>query len=490
MRILRQPFLIATDFLDMTQIRPAAVAGSFYPGNMQNLKELVDGLLADASTDETCPNAIIAPHAGYVYSGPIAASVYARLLNREKPIEKVVIIGPSHRVAFKGIAASSSDFFRTPLGDIEVDTDEIQEIVKLPSLGYLDEAHSDEHSLEVHLPFLQRVLPAFKLIPLVAGDASPVEVSRLLEQVWGGEETLIVISSDLSHYHPYNKARALDKVTSEKIQRLDTNLSGDEACGCRPINGLMHFARQRGYRIEEVDLRNSGDTSGDADRVVGYGSYVVVKDVVVKDVAVKDSVKKNVVPNEVNSEPNEPTLPLSHRQVLLQTARECIHSLVTTKQQIQINLQEFPPALKEERASFVTINLKGQLRGCIGSLIPHRPLIMDVANNALSAASKDPRFKPLSLVEYPDVNIHLSVLSIPEELSFSDREHLLELIRPGIDGLIIEESGHRATYLPSVWSQLPDRINFLRELRKKAGLNPDSWSTNTRVFNYTTEEFC
>lgn len=453
----------------MNAIRPAAVAGSFYPANPGDLKVLLDQLLADANTDERCPKAIIAPHAGYVYSGPIAASAYARLFNREQPIKKVVLMGPSHRVAFKGIAVSSSDFYRTPLGDIPVDTDAIQKIINLPSVGYLDEAHSEEHSLEVQLPFLQTILPEFELIPFVVGDASAIEVSQVLAQLWGGEETLIVISSDLSHYHSYVEAQVMDQTTSKKIQCLDMDLTGDEACGCRPLNGLMHYAKQTGYKIEEIDLRNSGDTSGSTDRVVGYGAYIMSP--------------------MIMSKSDKSTLPLSHRQILMNMARNSINNLLSAKERLQINLGDFPSPLREDRASFVTLNLNGQLRGCIGSLIPHRPLIVDVAENAQSAASKDPRFKPLSLSEYLEIDIHLSVLSVPEEISFTDKEHLLELIRPEIDGLIIEESGQHATYLPSVWKQLPDQNDFVRELRRKAGLDADSWSTNTRIYRYTTEEF-
>lgn len=280
----------------MDQVRLPAVAGTFYPANARDLQMSVDSLLAeakgardasdlkDAKPDDSCPKAIIAPHAGYVYSGSVAASVYARLLNpqtgtqhpdTQKSVNRVILMGPSHRVAFEGIAASSSHFFRTPLGDIPVDLEQIQKIVHPPHVGYLDEAHSHEHSLEVHLPFLQRALGDFKLVPLIVGKCSPEETAKVLDQLWGGSETLVVVSSDLSHYHEYQQAKRLDQRTSLKILQLSTDLVGEEACGCYPVNGLMYYAKQQGYRVEEIDLRNSGDTAGGTDRVVGYGSYTL-----------------------------------------------------------------------------------------------------------------------------------------------------------------------------------------------------------------------
>lgn len=256
--------------------RRPAVAGSFYPADPIELREMVDQYLMDAETDAKVPKAIIAPHAGYIYSGPIAASAYARLKKARGSINRVVLIGPSHRVAFRGLAVSRSTVFNTPLGDVEVDQAAVESIVGLPFVEYIEQAHTLEHSLEVHVPFLQEALDRFKLVPIVAGDATPEQVSQVLDRLWGGEETLIVISSDLSHYHDYLTAKQLDKQTSVLIERLQyEKLSSEAACGKVPVTGLLRLLREKSMHIKTVDLRNSGDTAGDKGRVVGYGAYVV-----------------------------------------------------------------------------------------------------------------------------------------------------------------------------------------------------------------------
>lgn len=257
-------------------IRPAVVAGSFYPASPNILTEMVDGFLSQVTSVEKAPKAMIVPHAGYIYSGPIAASAYQRLRPLRDSISRVILIGPSHRVAFKGLALSTADSFSTPLGSIEIDKQGITLLANLPFVGYLDQAHAQEHSLEVHLPFLQRCLGHFKLLPIVTGDASPQQVAEVIEKLWGGDETLIVISSDLSHYHDYATAQQWDQRTTQAIESLRyEDISVDAACGKVPVCGLLKALRDRGLSIKNIDLRNSGDTAGDKQRVVGYGAYVV-----------------------------------------------------------------------------------------------------------------------------------------------------------------------------------------------------------------------
>lgn len=260
----------------MTTVRSPAVAGMFYPNDSHELRHQLTALLKQVSNVSTAPpKAIIAPHAGYIYSGPIAASAYARLQAAKETIHRVVLLGPSHRVGFRGIAASSMDVFTTPLGSIPVDQEAIVQLHDLPQVGFLDKAHAQEHSLEVHLPFLQTVLHNFSLVPLVVGDASPEEVGKVLEILWDGPETLIVISSDLSHYHDYQTAKQLDGATSKAIEQLSFERIGyEDACGRNPINGLLWVAQRRALHGETIDLRNSGDTAGPRDQVVGYGAYV------------------------------------------------------------------------------------------------------------------------------------------------------------------------------------------------------------------------
>lgn len=258
----------------MSWIRPPAVAGQFYPAAPGTLRAMVDEFLANVTGNGEPCQALIAPHAGYIYSGPIAASAYACLASRREQIRRVVLLGPAHRVPVRGLAASSASAWATPLGNVPLDEAAIQELVTLPQVRYDDQAHAPEHSLEVHLPFLQTVLADFSLIPLVVGEATPEEVAEVLEQFAGDDATLLVVSSDLSHYQEYEHARALDRATSEAIERLQF-LQPGQACGQRAINGLLQLARQQGWRARTLDLRNSGDTAGPRHQVVGYGAYLL-----------------------------------------------------------------------------------------------------------------------------------------------------------------------------------------------------------------------
>ena len=270
---------------DVPAVRQPAVAGMFYPADRDELLSVINQYLEQATrkaTTETStaatdfPKAIIAPHAGYIYSGPVAASVYACVAKGRDTIRRVVLLGPSHRVPFYGCAVSTADYFATPLGKIELDTATIQHLLDKHWVKPLDQAHLMEHSLEVQLPFLQVVLNEFRLIPIVVGDASADEVSTVLQECWGGPETLIVISSDLSHYHDYQSARKIDLATCHKIEDLDyASLSGNMACGYIPVSGLLHLAQQRKMSVKTIDYRNSGDTAGPRDQVVGYGAYVI-----------------------------------------------------------------------------------------------------------------------------------------------------------------------------------------------------------------------
>ncbi|RMG32975.1 MAG: AmmeMemoRadiSam system protein B [Planctomycetota bacterium] len=259
------------------RVRPPAVAGMFYPASPLELQRMVDAFLAAADPPAIpVPKALIAPHAGYVYSGPIAATAYKTLWPARSTIRRVVLFGPSHYVPLVGLASSSADVFSTPLGGVPVDREAVAAAERLPQVAPLDEAHRREHSLEVHLPFLQRVLEEFTLVPFAVGQASTADVAAVIQVLWGGPETLIVVSSDLSHYLDYWTARQVDAETSRLIEacRYDA-LSGDRACGYAGIRGLLAVAAERGLTVRTLDLRNSGDTAGDKSQVVGYGAYAV-----------------------------------------------------------------------------------------------------------------------------------------------------------------------------------------------------------------------
>ena len=261
----------------MNTVRPAAVAGMFYPQAPAALGAAVLGYLAEwqssADADASPPKAVIVPHAGYVYSAPVAASAYRRIARTKGVTRRVVLLGPVHRVPIRGLALPAADVFATPLGTVEVDTEAAARALELPQVRRSEAAHALEHSLEVQLPFLQTVLEDFRIVPFAVGDATPDEVAEVIGRLWGGPETLIVVSSDLSHYHPYAVARQLDRGTAAAIMALDASLDHEQACGATPINGFALCARRRDLEPELLDLRNSGDTAGDKSRVVGYAAF-------------------------------------------------------------------------------------------------------------------------------------------------------------------------------------------------------------------------
>jgi MEMO1 family protein len=260
----------------MPSARPAAVAGLFYPETPTALAEGVRSFLnaADRPPEGAArPKALIVPHAGYVYSGAVAASAYARLTAEHAAIERVVLFGPAHRAPVSGLALPSAHAFATPLGTVDVDPDAVASALTLPQVHRSDAAHIIEHSLEVQLPFLQTVLRQFRIVPFAVGAATAAQVAEVIELLWGGAETLIVISSDMSHYHRYTEARKIDRTTANVVLALSATLGDEQACGATAINGLLMVARRRGLRPELLDLRNSGDTAGDKTRVVGYASF-------------------------------------------------------------------------------------------------------------------------------------------------------------------------------------------------------------------------
>ncbi|AEK57703.1 MAG: AmmeMemoRadiSam system protein B [Acidithiobacillus caldus] len=264
----------------MSHIRPPAVAGRFYPARVTELQHQLDAFIpSSVASKQLHPKVLIAPHAGYVYSGPVAGKAYAQLQGLRGQISRVVLLGPAHYVRLRGLAIPEADAFATPLGTVPVNRDALNAISDLPQVIQSDVPHNPEHSLEVHLPFLQRMLGDFSVVPLLVGDATYTEVAEVLERLWGGPETLIVISTDLSHYLDYATAQRLDARTAEIIEALQPEaIHYEQACGRIPLGGLLELARKRHMRIERVDLRNSGDTTGPRDQVVGYGAWVLYED--------------------------------------------------------------------------------------------------------------------------------------------------------------------------------------------------------------------
>lgn len=258
----------------MGTIRPAAVAGKFYPASASDLREAVTGFLDAVPAQPVTPKAVIVPHAGYIYSGPIAATAYAQIKKLRGVVSRVILLGPAHYLPVTGLAASSAEAFSTPLGEVPVDVETVKRLLQLPQVSVVDAAHAPEHCLEVQLPFLQEVLGDFSLVPLLVGMTTTGETAEVIDAVWDDVENLIVISSDLSHHQDYETATRVDAATSRAIADLDPkNIGADQACGHCAIDGLLSVARQRGAQARVLDVRNSGDTAGPRDQVVGYGAY-------------------------------------------------------------------------------------------------------------------------------------------------------------------------------------------------------------------------
>jgi AmmeMemoRadiSam system protein B/AmmeMemoRadiSam system protein A len=459
----------------VTAIRPPAVAGTFYPGTRDALERQLARFMTEADNAPPAPvaavpKAIIGPHAGYVYSGPVAARAYARLAAARGRIRRVVLIGPSHHVAFRGFAVDMSDAWETPCGTVTLDQEAIARLRRLPMVGQLDAAHQREHALEVHVPFLQHVLGDFRLVPVVAGDAPPDAVAALLDAVWGGPETLIVVSTDLSHYLDYAACQRVDARTAAAIERFDDAAIGsNEACGQVPTRGLLRVARRRGMAIERLDLRNSGDTAGPRDRVVGYGAWALYE-----PGAGGDAEREEI-------EALAPTL--------MDMARGGIAIGFDTGRPGRVRPEvALHPRLAAPGAAFVTLHRNRELRGCIGSPVARRALAEDVVEHAFNAAFRDPRFPALGLLELEGLELSVSVLTPPEAMRFADEAELLAQLRPGQDGLIIEDAGRRSLFLPAVWEEISDRRQFLWSLKRKAGLRAEHFSAGFRASRFRSIE--
>src|SRR5437764_6278800 len=441
----------------MASVRAAAVAGMFYPADPRSLNaeldELLGGIVAPAPR-LGFPKALVVPHAGYIYSGPVAAHAYDELAAARGTVRRVVLLGPVHRVPVRGLAVPTVDAFATPLGNIALDPAALAAARELPHVVASDLAHQQEHALEVQLPFLQRQLGEFTLAPFAVGDATVAEVAQVIERLWGGPETLIVLSTDLSHYHPYPRACEIDRATVSRIASFATDLDHHEACGATPLNGFLAAAREHSLSIKLLAACNSGDTAGGKGQVVGYSSFALY-------------------------EPGAEVSLDEAGKTLLAVARAAIEpNLFGGAQTVDA------PWLRHEGATFVTLTKDGALRGCIGSLEASRPLGTDVAENAIAAAFRDPRFPPVMPDEWPSVRLEISLLSPPKPMRFADEHDLLEQLRPGEDGVILECDGRRATYLPQVWESIPDKRLFMRELTRKAGLPDDVRLARCKVSRY------
>ncbi len=473
-------------------VRRSILAGTWYPADPKELQSTLDAFLERAHLPENLPSTgtlvgIVAPHAGIRYSGAVAA--YAYTVVRKDPAESVVVLAPSHRVPFSGVSVYRQGPFETPLGRVPLDTELIEALRKADSdVRDVPEAHAQEHSLEIQLPFLQSVLPSFRLVPLVMGNFSWDTCDRLAEALHAlsrSRRFLVVASSDLSHDHSENKARALDERLLERLQRLearelvDDMASGHcEACGAGPLVTLMLYARKVGAQgMHILKYGTSADVTGDTRRVVGYAAAAVWKN------SGAETAASAGVPAAAG---RNAALGVEHKTRLKDIARQTLYAkLFDTTPPPDLTLSELPPPLQEPRGAFVTLKRHGQLRGCIGQIEGRWPLAQTVSRMALAAAFQDPRFPPVTPDEWDDLELEISVLSPLVKLEDPAQ------VRVGTHGLYVRKGSRGGLLLPQVAvEQGWDRETFLRQTCRKAGLPPDAWrDADTELFVFTADVF-
>ncbi len=442
-------------------IRPSAVSGYFYPSNKQELRSMIMKFLKEGKGEKLKDvRALICPHAGYVYSGPIAGSCYKQIMNRT--YDKVIILAPSHTLYFKGVSVFNGTHYITPLGKVRIDP-EINNLYRYDIINYVPLAHLKEHSIEVQLPFLQVTLTNFTILPLLLSDVDPEKLAQIIINLIDSS-TLIIVSSDFSHYYDYKTAKEKDKVCAEAIKNLNFTLMNKcEACGKKAILTLMYVAKHFKWNPIVIDARNSGDTQGNKQRVVGYMAIAFTSQT-----------------NYNNKE----------KEFLLKLARKTLESYYNNSK-INISkekVREVSERLLENRGCFVTLTKHNNLRGCIGYIYPLKPLYQCVMENVLNAALKDRRFKPVTKDELKDIDIEISILSVPEKIDYKDYRDLLRKINRD-QGIIIKKGFYSATYLPQVWEHFNTKEEFLSSLCRKAMLSKDCWKSNIDVYYYTAEVF-
>jgi len=467
-------------------VREPAVAGLFYPKDPAELSRMIDRLLAAAPVEPVADlKAIVCPHAGYEFSGPVAAYAYKNLVGRR--FDTVIILAPSHYALFDGASVPAVDAYRTPLGLVPI-SPKARALAKIsPCLSEpccpvqrpawwqqssrpasdpaKDTPDTWEHSAEVQVPFLQKVLTNFAILPVVFGNVDPAQVARAVATQLD-DKTLLVVSSDLSHYHPYDEAKALDTRCVKAMCSLDIGaMEPQEACGKLPILALLHLAHQNGWQARLLDYRNSGDTAGDKSRVVGYSAIAFF------------------APAQGNFNPTE-------REQLLALARRALKEAVAPGRSPLADTNNWPAKFRESRGCFVTLTRAGALRGCIGHIFPQESLYRAIQDNARSAALEDPRFRPVQPGELNQLEIEISVLTEPKQLPFTSPEDLLDKLQPNKDGVVLKIGDRGATFLPQVWSQIPDKVEYLNRLSEKAGCAPGDWrKPGVSVLIYRVEAF-
>jgi len=430
----------------MGKTRPAYCAGHWYTDNPQKLSKEVNKYLSIAKNENLIVRAVIVPHAGYMYSGEVAAHSFKQL---GKNIKKVIILGTAHRYALKGAGVMDYEFYDSPLGKVKV-CEDIKNILKEKNVFSVPEADKEEHSIEIEIPFLQTQLNEFCILPVIVGKINTDEFSELLEKYYD-ENTVIVASVDLSHFNRYEFAAKLDNYSIKSILELnDEAIEEAEIDSPYAIMSLLKLAKRKNWKTKLLCYKNSGDVTGDKDSVVGYASIIFY---------------------ETKSRFSE-----EDKKYLENLAREAVEAYIAKGKTIEI--KNAPENLKEELACFVTIYKNGDLRGCIGTIQPQDQLYISVIENSISAATRDTRFSPVVKSELPELDYEISILTKPVEIYFSTEEELFGKIKG--KGVIIEKDYYKSTYLPQVWEHFNKESEFLSSLCRKAGLSGNEWKKLTK----------
>lgn len=447
-------------------LRAAVMAGRFFPADPARLAQAVEmatPALPDAAAP--APRAVISPHAGYRFSGHLAGVALAATAPANP--RSIVVLSPSHRHAFAGLALPRASGYRMPGFDTGIDEAARAALVEAGLAHVEDAAHDQEHGIETQLPFLHRLHPGARIVPLVIGQAATDDVARVVDflATRSGPPPLFVLSSDLSHFLSLTKAQAHDADTARLIETgQGGKITPAHACGSRAIKGFMASRFGRGLRVLRLGMANSHRASRDASRTVGYGAW-----------AFHDGTA------ELFTQPQ--------RKEMFAAARQALASYLAKGRAPEVNLESFAPELQSHAAAFVTLQAEGRLRGCIGSLAAQRPLIADVVENAIKAAFKDPRFAPLAADELERITLKIAVLSPARAMRFAGQADLEAQLTPGRDGLFLTDQGHRGTFLPMVWDSLESPRAFVEGLKVKAGLPRRHWSDTLKVHRFCAESF-
>ncbi len=451
------------------KIRQPAVAGSFYPANPEKLNAKVNQLLSEAKSF-TIPGivrALIVPHAGYPYSGSVAATAYKAL---NKQYSRIILIGSNH---INGVppfkfSVAKEEYYEIPGGKIKVAPIATPDVAGL--VQYVPMANSS-HVIEVQLPFLQKLQPSASITPIITGDVSNTDIEKMASTISNviDDETLLVASTDLSHYHPYEEAQKLDHACIGAIQSMDdSQINKCEACSLPAVKILVQVAKKKGWLPHILDYRNSGDTSEEKGQVVGYSA-----------IAFTDKAPDTTT--QINEE---------DRKSLLKLSRQTLEEYLQNKSVKTIDEDKLSKALRESSGCFVTLKINNELRGCIGNLDANRKLYQCVIENSINAAVHDPRFPPVNTNELDKISIEVSVLTSPRQITPSSPKELLSTLIPLKHGIILKNGFRQATFLPQVWEQLPDKEEFLSHLCRKGGMPPLCWKDpNTQVFLYNDMAF-